>query len=61
MLACARMNPLVSTWIRAAVLPVLLCLLAGCAQEGPAGSGGAGSGSVTMYGTMDEGVSVTHR
>jgi hypothetical protein len=55
------MNPLVSTWIRAAVLPVLLCLLAGCAQEGPAGSGGAGSGSVTMYGTMDEGVSVTHR
>lgn len=60
-MACARMNPFMSTWIRVAVLSVLLCLLAGCAQEGPAASGGTGSGSVTMYGTMDEGVSVTHR
>jgi ABC-type glycerol-3-phosphate transport system substrate-binding protein len=38
-----------------AVLAVLLC--AACAQGG-ASSSEAGSGSITMYGTIDEGVTV---
>jgi ABC-type glycerol-3-phosphate transport system substrate-binding protein len=38
-----------------AVLAVLSC--AACAQGG-ASSPGAGSGSITMYGTIDEGVTV---
>jgi hypothetical protein len=37
----------------AAILAVWLC--AACAQGGSPGSG-AGTGSITMYGTIDEGV-----
>jgi len=42
------------------LLPFLLAMFAGCAQGGPAASAGAGSGSVTMYGTVDQGVSFTN-
>jgi len=37
----------------------LLLLLAGCAQGGYGSNSGAGSGSISMYGTVDQGVSVT--
>ncbi|HEX7913414.1 MAG TPA: hypothetical protein VF534_35740 [Paraburkholderia sp.] len=39
----------------AAIAAILLC--AACAQGGAAGSG-AGTGSITMYGTIDEGITV---
>ncbi|WOD19240.1 hypothetical protein [Paraburkholderia kirstenboschensis] len=40
------------------VLGVLVCiaLLGACAQGGSGSASGAGTGSVTMYGTIDEGI-----
>jgi hypothetical protein len=40
------------------VLITLTTVLGGCAQGG-ATTGGAGSGSMTMYGTIDQGISYT--
>jgi len=40
-------------------LATLLLLLAGCAQSGYGSNPGAGSGSISMYGTVDQGVSIT--
>jgi hypothetical protein len=43
---------------------VAVLMLAACAQGGSdvsSNSAGAGSGSVDLYGTMDTGVSATHR
>jgi len=40
-----------------AVLAAAL-LLGACAQGGAASGSGAGTGSITMYGTIDEGISV---
>jgi len=37
----------------------LLLLLAGCAQGGYGSNTGSGSGSISMYGTLDQGISVT--
>jgi hypothetical protein len=37
----------------------LLLALAACAQAGSSADSGAGSGSVSLYGVMDQGVSVT--
>ncbi|HEY1611040.1 MAG TPA: hypothetical protein VGG24_17370 [Paraburkholderia sp.] len=42
---------------RILALAALAVLCASCAQSGPP----AGSGSVTMYGTVDEGVSFVHK
>ncbi|MFL9894920.1 hypothetical protein P0D71_34630 [Paraburkholderia sp. RL17-383-BIF-A] len=33
-------------------------LISACAQGGAGSSSGAGTGSITMYGTIDEGVTV---
>ncbi|GAB5099388.1 hypothetical protein [Caballeronia sp. HLA56] len=43
-------------FITVTVVAGLIALVAGCAG-GPS-SAGAGSGSITMYGTIDEGVTV---
>jgi ABC-type glycerol-3-phosphate transport system substrate-binding protein len=49
-----------NTWkvARRAILTlVVIGLCAGCAQGGASGPSGAGTGSITMYGTIDQGIS----